>query len=333
MKEEVYLSERFPDLAALKIALDEAVAPDATRTQWIASCPRRAEYALDRQVKEKGDALPLRAGKGLHAALDTFYTTNDQDLALSALQASWGPEAQARNAPDKSFGHLHLGHLEVVLKNYFEYARLRDMFRPIIIKRSDLNMENVVGAVFRLTDAGEVILGESKLVMEFDVKGDKFLYAGIPDLPIEMGGVYYILDHKSTNAYLSEWYFNQYKFSNQLRGYCLMVQELTGLPISGALINGIYIGERASLDGFKGERFSRYGPLSYQPAHLHEALLNQYYWRKTFAHHRAQGYFPQHASKLCSGCPFSALCNAAPAARESALQQSYESVNVKFLDI
>lgn len=330
IKEEIYLG-KYPTIEALEADLRTLQAPDATRTQWIGDCPRKAEYAIERGIAAKGEFYPKVAGVVIHGALAVFYTTHDQQAALETATELWG---DTPNPPSgNSYAHITLGHLEVILKRYFDWAATHDMFTPIVADLKDLELGSVRGAIWRLTEDGKVVLGESKIVMEFELNGEKFLYSGIPDLPVEMGGAFYIIDHKSTNAYLSEWWAEQHRFSNQLRGYCAMIERLTGLRISGALINGVYMGEKASSKEFKGNRVARFGPYMYSPAHYDEAILNQYYWRKMLDVYKSQGYYPQHASRLCSGCSFAKLCEASPTQREALIETNYVDANFHFLRI
>lgn len=335
--EKVYLSSDVGSKEELAAIINRTIAPDATSLSWIAMCPRKAYYALVRKITPESEFLPLKAGKALHAALEAYYVKEPEEYCLQLLAESWGKDSSWRAPPDSRFSHLHLGHLEVILKNYFRYAKLRDMFKPVIVEWDDLDLSDVLGGVFRVTDDGKVVLGESKVAMRFEIEGKDFIYSGIPDLPIYQGDIHLVLDHKTTSAYLSEWYFKQYKHSNQLRGYCLMAQSLLRklkIKISGALINAIYVGERASLSGFKGDRFSRYGPMMYQPGHLAEAVYNQYHWRKMLDVYSEGGFWPQHASKLCSGCPYDTLCTTNPAIREHVIDQEYTVGGITpFLDI
>jgi radical SAM protein with 4Fe4S-binding SPASM domain len=159
-----------------------------------------------------------------------------------------------------------------------------------------------------------------------------FHYAGRPDLPIEMGGQVYVLDHKTTSSYLSDWYFSQYKLSNQLRGYCAMLESLTGLRLGGALVNGVYVGEKATASGFTGAKFARYGPLMFQPGHLYEALLNQYYWKQQLYRFHEMEYFPQNAGKACQSCDYLPLCTTSPASREVTMRTDYRRTEMNVME-
>jgi PD-(D/E)XK nuclease superfamily protein len=334
LREEIYLTEGFNSLDDLR---REVEFWDATSAQWLADCPRRGQYSLENRAVPLDESHAMRAGTALHAGLAVLYSGGGDELALQTVLDTWGQAPEWRLPPGHKYSHLHSGHLEVIFKNYLEWKTKHDSFRPLVVTREELDLTDVLAAIWLVTPDGKVVLGESKLVMRFSIETldglVNFIYAGRPDLPIEMGGVTYILDHKSTNAYLSSYYFDQYRFSNQLRGYGAMISKILKRTISGALINGIYMGERASLSEFKGEKFARFGPMSFMPAHLNEAIKNQYYWRKSLDFWKSQGYFPQHTGKLCSGCSFADLCNASPSSRPHVLATQYGISKKEFLTL
>lgn len=330
IREELYLGD-YKTREDLEDAIRALGAPDATRIQSLGDCPRKAQYSIERGITKKGESYPKVAGMALHAGLAVYYTTFDDELSLQAVRDSWGEHGTPPST--SSYAHLTLGHIEVVFKRYLMWAKKSDMFKPIVAHMDDLELKHVKAAIWRMTDDGRVVLGESKIVMEFSVAGEQFVYSGIPDLPIEMGGAFYILDHKSTNAYLSEYWAEQHRHSNQLRGYCAMIERLTGLRISGALINSIYMGAKASSSEYKGNRFARFGPYMYTPGHYSEAIQNQWAWRKTLDVWKQLGYYPQHASRLCSGCEFTKLCGESPTMRESIIDTDFVDRNFSFLKI
>jgi hypothetical protein len=203
------------------------------------------------------------------------------------------------------------------------------------VKLDELDLSKVLGAVFRIAPNGNVILGESKIIMDFsDIVGKPFIYSGKPDLPVQTGGAIYLWDHKTTSSYLSTWYFDQFRFSNQLRGYCLMVSRMVpSLQLNGALINGIYVGPKAVVSEFKGERFGRFGPMLYSPGHLEEAAKNQYAWRRALDYYEQEGYYPQHTGKMCGGCAYDRLCAQTPVIRGAVMRTEYEVIDRQFLDL
>lgn len=335
LKQEWYYSERFPTKEALQEGFK--LFWDASTSSQLAACPRRGYYNIERRLVPKEEAYQLAAGSAIHAAMATYYTTGGNvEIALQELQAVWGYPADYRLPPNHKYHHLNLGHLEVIFKNYADFAKRRDTFKPLVLHKDELDLTRVVGAHWLITEDERVVLGESKIIMAFTVEGEEFFYCGKPDLPIELGGQVYLMDHKSTNSYLSDWYFDQYRFSNQLRGYAAMLEQLLRklkLTVNGALINGIYMGNKAAQSEFGGTRFARYGPMMFQPAHLAEAIKNQWAWRKTLDYHRTMGYYPQHTSKLCSGCSYAILCAANPLIREAAMEREYDVSTTTFLDL
>lgn len=326
MKTEVYLR---PPFASMEEVVEETDVWDATTASWVAQCPRLAECRILYNLRSTEEAHAATAGKAIHAGLALYYTGASLDECLVEIAKVWGHDADWRLPPTHRWVHLHLGHLEVVFRNYVAYAARHDSFKPLLIKREDLKLDQVIAGIWQVTDDGLVVLGESKFMMEFEVElpdgsTTKVVHSGKPDLPIEMGGVTLMLDHKTTSSYLSEWYFAKYKYSNQLRGYCAMLKALTGLEVGGALINGVYVGAKASDSKFTGAKVARYGPMNYQPAHLTEALLNQFYWREQLLHHHAQGYFPQNAGQACTYCDMGAICAASPSMRETVMRTDYK---------
>lgn len=308
---------------------------DATTAQWIADCPRKGEYAIERGLVLSGEAPQLVAGRALHAGLDTLYCVENEDAAREEVLRVWNESGVGQLPPGHKFGHIHEGHLEIVFKNYLSYRRRADTFQVLRVKLSDLNLERVVGAVLRLGEDDSVVLGESKIIIEFDIDGKPFFYCGRPDLPIVWGGERMCMDHKSTSSYLSDWYFEQFRFSNQLRGYCAMLGVVLGLSFTGAVINGIYVGDKAALDAkdSKATKFARYGPYPFRPSHLEEAIRNQTMWQQTLGWYRKQGYFPQHSGRICQGCSYADLCAASPRMREAVIQTMYRSGQTEFLDL
>lgn len=338
LKSELYLAPQFPDRAALEREIEFW---DATTAQWVGDCPRRAEYAIRYNIVPKDEAIVLAAGRAIHAALAVFYATRDVTLALTLLRETFGRDADWRLPPGHRYAHLHLGHIEIIFKNYVDFAERRDTFEPLHVTLSDLDLTDVLAAQWLIAPDGKVILGESKVVMRFDVPlkdgtSASFVYAGKPDLPIRMSGSVYLMDHKSTNAYLAEYWAEQWRYSNQLRGYCAMFAKLLpSMQISGAMINGIHMGEKASLSfkETKANKFARYGPYIFQPAHLAEAIRNQYLWRQNLDWFEQQGYYPQHASKLCGGCPYSPLCEVSPRTRTVEIRSRYQQNSYSFLEL
>jgi hypothetical protein len=322
---------------------------DATTAGRYAWCPRHAQYA-SLGLEPSGESLQLDAGNAIHAAMHTLYTSGDGELALHVLRQTFG-EDRSLPAPSAKYSHINVGFLEVVFKNYLTWREKHDTFEPLLVHYEDLDLSQVAAAMWQVLPDGRVILGESKLVMRLDVDGDEFIYAGKPDLPILMGGGLYIMDHKtSCGGYLSQWWAEKHTISNQLRGYCRMIELVASKVLAqagqqrvqGAIINGIYAGEKATDPKFRGTSFSRFGPFLYRPSHLDEAIVNQWWWlkmRHLYAETadaspalRKYGW-GQNTGKACQGCPYLDLCREQPAARRGVIQTKYSRKERSFLDL
>jgi hypothetical protein len=345
IQEELYLGDRYATREALEAEIDFW---DATTAGWYAWCPRVAQYSHRMGLSRSEEALPLVTGNAGHAGLNVLYTSDDEELALQTVVETFGE----RDAPPPShaYAHLHSGFVEAVFKNYLVWRRSHDVFKPLVLHLDELDLRDVIAAVWRVLPDGKVILGESKLVMRFTIGGEEFIYAGKPDLPIVMGGRVNIMDHKwSCGGYLSDWWAEKYIIANQLRGYCKMIGNLIQQQVLGAYINGIYAGEKAletrTAKGApsKVTKFARFGPWVFRPSHLDEAIWNQFAWRKMAfvfqelaaqypIEYRAYGY-PQNTGKSCQGCQFLEVCQEQPKGRAGLLQRKYVQRQRQFLDL
>jgi hypothetical protein len=329
LRQEVYLDKEFNSLQDLASKVDFW---DASTSSAYGKCPRSAFYKNELKLGQIEEALPRVAGRAVHAGMAVLYSSDrNADLALDALRAEFGD----REAPDPGhkYAHLHLGHLEVIFKNYVDWSAKHDTFTPLTIHLDDINYDHLLGAIWLVTEDDRVVLGESKLIMRFELEGGRELvYSGRPDLPVNMSGGIYVLDHKSTSGYLSDWYFSQHVISNQLRGYCKMIEDLIDKRPDGALVNGIYVGDKATKVNSKAVRFSRYGPLVFRPAHLDEAIKNQYYWRQLSYIYRELDFWPQNTGKMCQSCDFLDLCKTSPRSRATVVRSRYVKDEETFLD-
>ena len=322
---------------------------DSTTAGWYGWCPRNAQLSHLVGVDAISEGMPRIAGRAIHGGTDVLYTSEDEDLAVQAVGDVFGSERDPL-PPSHSYSHIHAGFVENIFKNYLSWRAKHDTFKPLVVHYDEIDMTDVVAAVWRVLPDERVILGECKLVMRFDVAGEEFIYAGKPDLPITWGGNILIMDTKvSCSMNLGDWYFKKHVISNQLRGYCRMIERLLQRRVSGALINGVYAGEDALRTRTKKgalskvTKFLRYGPLLFRPAHLDEAMWNQFAWRKiAFMYqklakdypdmHKAFGY-AQNTGISCRGCQYLEVCQATPKARSGVVRRKFVQKRVKFLDL
>jgi hypothetical protein len=340
--EELYLGDY-----SSKEELEEAMGWywSGSRMDAYGTCWRRGQHRYDDNLERIGATPhPFIAGGALHAGLAFYYALGGrasevpdmEEQCIKLLRDEITIRGGFPEVPtDHQYAHLTPGHLEIILKYYFPWAKKHDSVKPLIVRMDQLNMENVVGAKLRYTADERVVLGESSFVMRLKVKvpwSDKpvyYIYAGIPDVPVEMSSSHYIMDHKSTGYNLSSWYFSKWRVDNTLRVYCWMTRDLLKkleIPLHGFLINGITFQKPAAKYDWKGTRFLRYGPIDFEPSQLHEAMINHAatIQMREFIQEELGGYYKQDTGQDCRRCPMAELCHTPPVVRMASVATEYQ---------
>ena len=312
---------------------------DATTLQKIADCPRKYEVRAELGLEPARDASPkMIAGIAIHAALEYYYSFSvrgkaQEEMARAVARSEWDSFAIDRALMDENAVHLSAEHIDGVLRNYFHTWNVEriDIYEPATYFLQDLILDDVIAAKWRVNEAGYVVLGESKLIMKFDVDGEEFVYSGIPDLPVtKQNGSLWAMDHKSTSSYLSDWWAKSFEVSNQLRGYMAMIRSLTGTIPEGGVINAIHVGKNALNPNSKAAKFERY-QFDFAPDHIDESLRNQLAWVKTIEHYRSTGYWPQGCGY--GGCDMPGLCRRDPETRIEVLATEYQPSTRNFWNL
>lgn len=329
-----------PGLTSIEEVIDKYGRPqDATTLQKVADCPRKHFTRVEQNLRRTGYSVKMIAGIVLHDALEYYYAhpAPGPEIEETAVQIlldgydSWGID---RGQMDPKETHISKDHLENVLRNYFHYWNHEaiEIYSPVsVLRMDDLDLSDVIAAKFLTTESGLIILGESNLIMRFDVDGEDFIYSGKPDLPVrKQAGTLCIMDHKTTSSYLSDWWAKSYEVSNKMRGYMAMVWKLLGERPSVAVINGIYVGKYATNPNSKATKFQRF-EYNFTEKHLHEAIKNQYMWAKTIDFYREQGYFPQGCA--FGGCSQPDICKTDPDERPLIIHDNYEEDDREFWDL
>jgi hypothetical protein len=350
IREEVWLG---PGYATADELMDEL--------QWYWSgsrfntygCWRKGQHRYEDGLEpRRKDKQPLLSGSAIHACLAYYYAmggrqaeniSDVEEGALDVLRTSIERAGGFPMVPPKhKYEYFSLGHLEIIMKFYFRWARKHDLAVPVTAEIDDLNLENVLGARFRMTPTGRIILGESAFIMRMSVQPPwkdepvDYIYAGLMDLPIHQNNDIYVMDHKSTSGYLSKYWFNQFRVDNGLRVYAVMAKDLLKKlhrPIQGIMVNGLYVGARSSSVDFKGTRFDRGGPYDFSADSLREAQHNHcaIMELRQYAQEHMQGYAPQVPGPGCRQCEFVDLCVQSPRLRNALAVSHYGPRNARHL--
>lgn len=297
--------------------------PDYSYISTISQCGRLAYYKYELGLTAHADQSPyLLMGKALHAGLDWLYTHDwDVEGACAVAAEKWG---NYRIPETHKAKHLTAGHAQIILRNYAE-DRAGDAIRPIRFRPDQLNIDT---DSLHLYEDGTVRLVETPLSIALTSAEQ---YGGLIDLPAEVNGIPAVIDHKSTGAWVGDAWARKYAMSHQLRGYVLIMRELTGLKINRAYVNGIYTGKEAAddLSAWKKRSSARsrlFGPFLYSEQHLEETRQWAMNWLRVRELYRTEGFWPQNDRACVSfagGCEFYDVCRTSPHVRAAILKRDF----------
>lgn len=319
---------------------------DATTLSKIATCPRYHEVRVEMNLEPKERTGPhLVAGIALHLALEYYYSQPRRDesaerMARELCRDEWDHWNLDPTSFDKKTAHYGPDFFDIVLDNYFSYwgRQAIEVFSPITsLRLEDLDLSKVPAARIRLTHDDYVVLGESNFIVlfdEHDLQWDdaELLLAGKPDLPaIKQDGRLYVMDHKTTGSWLSDWWAKTHEMANKDRGYMAMMGVILGRRPHGTVINGITLNEGAHTNPkSKATKFARF-QFDFTEDHVIEALRNQFMLKKTAEFYRTAGYYPQTCG--FGGCKMPDVCRRDPPTRDVVLSRDYQPSTRTFWDL
>lgn len=275
-----------------------------------AECARKYHWQYRERLRSRQPNVPMHAGNVMHDGLNYIYTEDwNYYEAADLLSHSW---AGFRTPPTSKHGYLTLGHLQVVLQNYMDDREAQ----PTALEES--------GAATQLA--------EEALVFDWvNSDGEVQRIGGKPDLPRELNGRRYIIDHKCSTMWVNSYWALKFKLGFQFRIYCAALRELTGVRYDGAYVNGIYIGKYAADPPEKWQNRQSapavlFGPFHYSDEELDEA----WQWASTLLDARevyeARGFWPpnEQACGNYGGCQYIDLCSRPPKIRAALAEAMYE---------
>lgn len=147
--------------------------------------------------------------------------------------------------------------------------------------------------------------------------GDPILYCGRFDLLGEVNNQIYVVDEKTTQSGIGEYWLNRYALSSQFTGYCWAANAF-GYPAVGAIVRGIGINK----DSYKHAAI----PLM-RPAFLIEEWYNQLLVdvQGMIASWEAQRFSADYASACGAygGCQYLSACQIDPSRRDAFLSVNF----------
>lgn len=175
----------------------------------------------------------LCAGDALHKMLEVHYKTGgDREMVLLTLQAVW-------QGHDREDDFRTPERMVSIYDDYIRFWGAHDHDCRNNGKTVGYPEQPLVEIPLEVgwTAKEDVINGFSPASLH--------PYTGKLDRIIEWQGLYYVEDHKTTAApggdgdRFGGQFWSQFDPSNQMMGYAVLAQEMTGLPIAGVRINGI----------------------------------------------------------------------------------------------
>lgn len=283
------------------------------------ACPRKFFYGMVLNRRRSGATAPALAfGTSWHSALEAHYKTGgDRSAVELAILTSW----EQHDRPDD---HRTVQRVLSCYEQYCDYwgDHAQDSAR----------------------NGRTVGFPENPMVeipVEIAWPGGAHPYTGKIDRIIEINGLYYVEDHKTTSQ-LGAQYFQQYDPNNQMMGYAWLAQKLTGLRIAGVRINALGVLKTQTklareIVSYSKERLEEWGA-NYNS--WVERLESSYRMVAEFNANRTGEDDPSpeaaravvlrafpHNFMACSGkygmCQYASACSFQPARRDYVLETEY----------
>lgn len=206
----------FPTMVGGLPGIDRPV--DNTALSTYMRCPREYFFSMFLHRRGEGASSPALAyGSLKHIILENHYRSGGEADLVEAIARSWWAEN----------GVAAEGDYRTLERGLLDYKRYREKWG----KRPHDEQGDTVG-----------FPEEPMVEIATDVKAGTLLhpYAVKLDRIIELGGLHYIEDHKTTSR-LDRNYYSSFELSNQMMGYTRIAQYLMpSLKIVGIRLNVIH---------------------------------------------------------------------------------------------
>lgn len=270
---------------------------DNTAVSAYMACPMEYKLAMHEHRRPSGRSPALAYGSLWHTMLEVHYKTGgNANMVRAAAESAWPDLDPQVEGDHRTMERAWIDYLGYVKKWGPPTA---EQGKTIGYPHAPL-VEISVNAV-----AGRLI----------------HPYAGKLDRIIELNGLGYVEDHKSTSR-LDKHYFTQFELSNQMKGYTYMARHLfPNLKIVGVRINVLHL-----LKG--GSNYERH-LVTYSPAVLDEWADNMNTWFRRINRSIEDNDWPMHfgdngCSRKFGMCAYHRVCSASPRVRERVLDQEFE---------
>lgn len=297
---------------------------DSTSLGYLKTCPKLYEYHVIEGWVPKDESIHLRFGQEYHAAIQDFENLRAEGTAFEpAIEEvmrrlllrikDWDPDPTAKPYANKNKDQL----LHLVVAYLDEFGR-NDSCKTHILE----NGKPAVELSFRFElDFGPSNVngsGYSPTPIEGCDPPQPYILCGHLDRVVDLNGELFVLDHKTTSATPTDYYFNQYTPNNQMTLYAFAGKVVMDSPVKGVIV------EAAQVTIDKPMRFER------RPTYRSDDIIDE--WLNDLEYHLSTAeafveanHWPMNDSACdkFGGCRFREVCSRAPSVREAYLKADF----------
>lgn len=299
---------------------------DNSALENFSACDRASFYRLILGRTSAGSSA-LTYGKAIHAALEVLYRDGfDLSRMLSA-----GAAVFALDPPGEGEWRTYSTFQQAILGYCSRYG-IDEVSGDVFVPLTDTNNRPCVEAKFEdqlgeLTLNCEIPFSCEQLVVGSESQAPLYvsklhiMWTGMIDLLAQQNERLWVVDHKTTSVEGPS-YYDSFNMSQQFIGYIRSARKLTGLDVTGALLN-VIIGRKPTKTGTNldfSRRFYEY------PEHLiaewQDDVLSLI---EDFVERLKSGYFPKRTlwcTNKFGTCPFMNVCTLPEAHRDMMLHTS-----------
>src|ERR1700728_2695455 len=291
---------------------------DSTSLGYIKTCPRLYELTMVQGWTPKDESIHLTFGIYYHKALEEYDgfklsgSTHDDALAecvrlLLHRVRDWDVDTRHRPGNYKNPRSV----VQLVIDYLYHYKD--DPARTVI--REDGSPATELSFRFELdwgpAYAYQILNAQTKeLIGKANEPAQPYLLCGHLDRVVTFNDSIFVMDHKTTTAAVSPYFFDQWSPSNQMTLYTIAGQVVLNAPIKGVILDAAGVLIEKPNDFKRGFTFRT-------PDQLSEWLVDLKYWLTMAEEYATMSYWPMNDTSCdkFGGCKFRGVWLKDPAVR------------------
>lgn len=271
---------------------------DASSLDAFKRCPRYYQYNVLQGWRPRETVENLAFGTALHGGVETY------DAAIFS---------GVKHADATNLAVAEAIKLGEPLKTSKDTGRtLETLTRAVVWYAEQFRDDNVRTAV---TPDGKPAL---EIRFEVPIPGTAYRFSGRIDKLATINNELYVVERKTTDAALSDWYFDRYSPNTQVSAYVWALSEFLGVPINGVMIE-------AFQTGVSFTRIQR-GIAHRTRDQIAEFVKNTATLINHAEEYHNTGFFPMNESAcmIYGGCKFRPVCERPEQVRPEWLKSDFE---------